>query len=136
MALGRTFCGVIGHKVDLYRILALCSALTVVCYFAASIARVPFVSLLACGMVGVGLSITWPGFLSLATKKYSGGGASMFALLAFGGDVGCSLGPFLTGCVSEIADDAQYSIRAGILAGIIFPLTMTLGIVLLLRNKK
>lgn len=135
MALERTFYGALGERVDLKKTLAACAVLTVACYFAASLVSVPFVSLLACGLSGVGVSIMWPGILSIATRKYPGGGASMFALLAFGGDVGCSIGPFLTGCVSEAVNNPDFSIRAGILAGAVFPIIMTFGVTLLIKNK-
>ncbi len=136
MALGRTFYGVLGSRINLKRTLTSCALLTVVCYFVASLVKVPLVSLLACGLSGVGVSLMWPGILSLATDKYTGGGASMFALLAFGGDIGCSIGPFVTGCVSEAVDNPDFSIRAGILAGAVFPVVLTVGVVLMIRKRK
>ena len=49
----------------------------------------------------------------------------MFALLALGGDVGCTGGPTLVGMVSGIFQD---NLKAGILAGILFPLLLLAGI--------
>ena len=49
----------------------------------------------------------------------------MFALLALAGDLGCSGGPTLTGMVSSALGD---NLRMGILAAIIFPILMILGI--------
>lgn len=51
----------------------------------------------------------------------------MFALLALGGDVGCSGGPTLVGFVSGALGD---NLKMGVLAGIIFPVLLLTGIVL------
>ena len=47
----------------------------------------------------------------------------MAALLALGGDVGCSLGPTVVGLVSNAAGG---SIRSGLLAAIAFPVLLIL----------
>ena len=49
----------------------------------------------------------------------------MFALLALGGDVGCTGGPTLVGMVSGAAGD---NLKTGVLAGVIFPLILLAGI--------
>lgn len=54
----------------------------------------------------------------------------MFALLALGGDMGCAGGPTLVGMISDSLGD---NLKMGILAGIIFPVLLLLGI---LRCKK
>lgn len=66
----------------------------------------------------------------------------MFAILALGGDIGCSIGPFLTGLVSDLVSSSpratevalslgigtdQPGLNAGILAGIVFPIVMFIG---------
>lgn len=45
----------------------------------------------------------------------------MFALLALGGDIGCSGGPTLVGFVSEAFGE---DLHKGILAGMIFPVVL------------
>ena len=50
----------------------------------------------------------------------------MAALLALGGDVGCSLGPTVVGLVSNAAGG---SIRTGLLAAIAFPVLLILCLV-------
>ena len=57
----------------------------------------------------------------------------MFALLALGGDVGCTGGPTLVGRVSGIFQD---NLKAGILAGILFPLLLLAGIFAAGKPKK
>ena len=55
----------------------------------------------------------------------------MFALLALGGDVGCSGGPTLVGMVSSALGD---DLKRGILAGIIFPLLLLTGVRLVKKS--
>ncbi|MCI8612038.1 MAG: MFS transporter [Clostridiales bacterium] len=151
MGIGRTAYGIWGHKLKISRALTACAALTVVCYLAAVFAPFPFVSLLACGVTGLGVSLMWPGMLALCADKYPGAGASMFAMMAVGGDIGCSLGPWLTGVVSDIAEELpvirqigthlsldaeQTGLRAGILAGVIFPILMVVGMGFLSKKKR
>jgi MFS-type transporter involved in bile tolerance (Atg22 family) len=56
----------------------------------------------------------------------------MFALLALAGDLGCSGGPSLVGYISSIASD---NLKKGILAAIIFPFLLIVGILLLKKPK-
>ena len=65
----------------------------------------------------------WPGTFSRAAVVLRRGGTAMFALLALGGDLGCSSGPTLVGFISGIAGD---NMKLGILAAIVFPLVMAL----------
>ena len=52
------------------------------------------------------------------------GGTAMFALLALGGDIGCSGGPTWVGLMSgAMGDDLQ----KGILTALIFPVLMIIG---------
>lgn len=60
-------------------------------------------------------------------------GTAMFALLALGGDIGCSGGPTLVGMVSGAFGD---NLKMGILAGIIFPMLLLIGVILCRRQKK
>ena len=57
----------------------------------------------------------------------------MFALLALGGDIGCSGGPTLVGMVSGVLED---NLKMGILAGIIFPIVLLIGIILCTKQKE
>ena len=72
----------------------------------------------------------WPGTFSKASGALPKGGTAMFALLALGGDMGCAGGPTLVGMISDSLGD---NLKMGILAGIIFPVLLLLGI---LRCKK
>ena len=79
----------------------------------------------------------------------------MFALLALGGDIGCSVGPWLTGTVSDAVVNLvnnspnafksflesglsaeQLGLKAGFLSAVIFPLLMLFGVILLSKSGK
>jgi len=155
MGIGRTVHGLFGARLNMSRLLKCLSAFCVLCYAATVFVPVPFVSLIACGVCGLGVSVMWPGMLTLCSSRYPKSGASMFAILALGGDIGCSLGPWLCGTVSEFAagitksnisifkfissiglDAQQFGLRAGFLSSMIFPLLMLFGIVLLSKSGK
>ena len=69
----------------------------------------------------------WPGSFSKASASLPRGGTALFALLALGGDVGCSGGPTLVGLVSSALGD---DLKRGILSGIVFPILLLIGILL------
>ena len=54
----------------------------------------------------------------------------MFALLALAGDLGGSVGPTLIGVVSEAAG----SLKMGVLAAIVFPVLLIVGLIVLRKN--
>jgi hypothetical protein len=67
--------------------------------------------------------------LSIAAEKCPKGGTAMFALLALGGDLGCSGGPTVVGVAAGASN-----INTGILTGIIFPVILIFGIMVLFRR--
>ena len=69
----------------------------------------------------------------MGAKALPTGGTALFALLALAGDVGCSIGPSAIGIVSEIRGE---DLKAGILAGIIFPIVLIVGIIICLKMWK
>jgi MFS family permease len=155
MGIGRTAHGLFGGKLNMEKLLFVLSAFTIGCYLVTVFVPVPFVSLLGCGLCGIGVSVMWPGMLALCASKYPTAGASMFAILALGGDIGCSVGPWLTGTVSDAVVNLvnhssdifknlldrgftpdQLGLRAGFLSAVIFPLMMLIGVVLLSKSGK
>ena len=111
------------------------AALCIVSYLIISLSPWPFLSLLGCGVCGFSVGILWPGGFSIASRTIARGGTLLFALLALGGDVGCSLGPTFVGMISSLA---QGSLSSGILAAVIFPALMLAGYLILplLLGKK
>lgn len=132
MGLSRLFYGRYGHKIRLHHFM-LCSVLICVfSYLLISLSPWPAVSLIGCGLCGLSVGILWPGTFSDAAASIRGGGTAMFALLALGGDLGCSLGPTVVGLVSGAAGD---NLKAGILAAVFFPLLLLVGILYKGRRK-
>ncbi|MCI2047834.1 MAG: MFS transporter [Faecalibacterium sp.] len=133
MGLSRMFYGKYGDRIDLRRFMAASGALCAASYLVIALAPWPAVSLLGCGLCGLSVGILWPGTFSIACVSLRGGGTAMFALFALAGDIGCGSGPLLVGTVSGFFDD---SLKAGILAALIFPAALLAGLVLLRRGRK
>lgn len=133
MGASRAFYGKYGDRISLDRFMVLSSVLCILSYLGISLLKVPQLSLICCALCGLSVGIMWPGTFSKASAALPKGGTAMFALLALGGDVGCSGGPTLVGFVSELAGD---NLKKGILAGVIFPVLLLLGVVLCRREKE
>ena len=56
----------------------------------------------------------------------------MFALLALAGDMGCSSGPTVVGLVAGMTESG---FRGGILAAVVFPILLLVGLLLLSKTK-
>lgn len=123
----RAFYGKYGEKVALDKFMTGSALLCVASYLCISLVPVPWVGLLGCGVCGLSVGIMWPGTFSRATASIKRGGTALFALLALGGDIGCSAGPTLVGFVSGAFGD---DLHKGILAGILFPVLLLAGLFL------
>lgn len=133
MGSARAFYGKYGERIDLDRFMLGSSVLCMISYLCISLSPSPVFSLLGCSICGLSVGIMWPGTFSKAAASLRTGGTAMFALLALAGDVGCSGGPTLVGFVSGIASD---NLKKGILAGIVFPILLIVGILLLKKQRK
>lgn len=127
MGASRAFYGKYGDRIDLDRFMIYSSSLCILSYFTIAFVPVPLLSLIGCAVCGLSVGIMWPGTFSKASKALPKGGTAMFALLALGGDVGCSGGPTVVGMVSGAFGD---DLRKGILTGVIFPALLLSGIML------
>lgn len=127
MGTSRLFYGKYGDRIHLDRFMVYSSLLCILSYLGISLFPVPQLSLLACAVCGLSVGIMWPGTFSKASAALPKGGTAMFALLALGGDVGCSGGPTVVGMVSGALGD---DLKKGVLAGVIFPVLLLTGIIL------
>lgn len=127
MGSSRAFYGKYGDKINLDKFMIGSSILCIASYLCISFLPYPQLSLVACAVCGLSVGIMWPGTFSKASASLRRGGTAMFALLALGGDLGCSGGPTLVGMVSSRLGD---NLRFGILAAVIFPLLLVIGIIL------
>lgn len=134
MAISRTFYGAFGAKLDLNRVMSICALGMIGGYVLTFAAPIPVISLIGCAIIGIFVGISWPGTLSLATRKLPQGGTSMFALLALAGDIGCAGGPSLIGLISgKVGGDS--AMKVGILSAVIFPITAFI-LLRIVKNRK
>jgi len=133
MGLGRVFYGKFADRIDLEKYIMGCGGICVVSYLLAVAPVGAVANLIGCALTGLGVGIVWPGMLSVAAVRCPRGGTAMFALLALGGDIGCFLGPTVVGMVSGACGD---NLKIGILAAVVFPLLIIVGMLLLRGQKK
>ena len=133
MGTSRAFYGKYGDRISLDRFMVLSSLLCIASYLGISLLGMPQLSLVCCALCGLSVGIMWPGTFSKAAAALPKGGTAMFALLALGGDVGCSGGPTLVGFVSELFGG---DLKKGILAGVVFPVLLLLGVALCRKGKE
>lgn len=127
MGASRLFYGKYGDRIHLERFMVYSSCLCILSYLGITLLPIPQLSLIACAVCGLSVGIMWPGTFSKASAALPKGGTAMFALLALGGDIGCSGGPTLVGMVSGVSGD---NLKLGVLASIIFPVLLLIGIIL------
>lgn len=132
MGASRTFYGIKGEKIPLKSFISLSSILCVSSYLLAVFAPHPLISLAGCALCGLSVGIMWPGVFSLAAEYCPQGGTAMFALFALAGDIGCSGGPSVVGSVSGAFGG---SLKAGLLAAIVFPVILLAGVNLLHKHR-
>lgn len=132
MGMSRALYASKGCKIPLQRFIIFSGVICFVSYLITVFSPVPVLSLIGCGLCGLSVGIMWPGVFSLCAESCVQGGTAMFALLALAGDLGCAAGPFLVGNVSELFDGEM---KAGLLAAIIFPTMLVVGIKVLGRRK-
>ncbi len=121
----RAFYGKYGHRINLDSFMVGSCLLCVFSYLCISLVPSPVVNLVGCALCGLSVGIMWPGSFSKAAAALPRGGTALFALLALGGDIGCSGGPTLVGLVSSAFSD---NLKLGILAAVGFPVLLMVGV--------
>ena len=132
MGLSRLIAGKYSERIDTTSYMKYSAVLCIISYICIVFVPSPVVGLLGCAVCGFSVGMLWPGTYSMASAGLHGG-TPMFALLALAGDVGCAFGPTLAGLASSAAGD---DLRRGILAAIVFPVLMLVGILLTGKHKK
>ena len=127
MGTARAFYGKYGEKIDLDKFMAGSSLLCMISYLCISLVPSPVLGLVGCAVCGLSVGIMWPGTFSKAAASLPRGGTALFALMALAGDLGCSGGPTVVGMVSSLFGE---NLKKGILAAVVFPALLLLGIVL------
>lgn len=125
MGSARAVYGKFGERLPLEKCMVGSGMLCLFSYLLIALAPVPALSLAGCGICGFSVGILWPGTFSLASKSMPAGGTALFAMLALGGDIGCSGGPTYVGIFSGLFGD---NLGRGILCAVIFPILLLLGL--------
>ncbi len=133
MGLARLIYAKYSEKMNLYRFMMFSAILCVFSYLLAALSPHPTLSLIGCAICGFSVGIMWPGTLCMATEQMPHGGVKMFALLAFAGDLGCTVGPTTAGFVAELAGN---DLSVGFIASILFPLVIIIFIPIVSSYKK
>ena len=151
MGIGRTIYGNFGHRINLKKALIASGALCVICYAVTIFVQVPIISLLGCALCGFSVSLMWPGTLSLTAESFPKGVTAMFGLLAVFGDLGASIGPWMAGLVSDLAQEShrllaigqaygmgpdQVGLKTGLLSAMIFPIMLTVSLAVMKERKR
>ena len=129
MGSSRAFYGKYGENINLEHFMTGSALLCCVSYLVIALVPSPVIALSGCALCGLSVGIMWPGSFSTASASMSRGGTALFALLALGGDLGCSSGPTLAGAVSSLLGD---NLRMGVLSALVFPV----GLLAAIRLRK
>ena len=150
MGTGRLLYGLYGSRLNLKNCLLFCGSLCILCYLTTVFAPHPLLSLVGCAVCGFSVSLMWPGAFSDTAARFPMGGTAMFGMMAVFGDLGASLGPWMSGVVSDLSQNtgflqnlqattgeelSQLGLKAGLLAGVIFPLVLVVSIGYLKKKR-
>ena len=131
MGIARMLYGTCRPRLDLTKVMLLCSVLCAGCYLLACLSAIPLLALAGCALCGLAVGILWPGSIRLASRTFPRGGTAMFAFLALAGDLGATVSPAMVGSLAQLAGG---SLKSGLLAAAAFPVILALS--LLLLNRK
>lgn len=147
---GRLCYGLFGKKIDVLNVMMIGAGASIVLYLTIALSGSWILVLAACALCGLTVSLLWPGSVSLGAAEFPLAGTWLFAMLAAGGDLGASIGPYL---VSLLADNAtelpllseiaaktsltaeQFGLRCGMLLAALFPLGTLLCLWWIRRNR-
>lgn len=132
MGVSRVFYGAFSNKISLKKYIIGSALLSFCSYLLAVFAPHPILSLVGCGLAGLAAGIMWPGIYSLGATNCPEGGSFMFALLALGGDLGCSSGPTIVGNVASAFHD---NLKMGLAVACVFPVLLLFGVRLLKKDS-
>lgn len=132
MGCSRLLYGKFGDKLDLKKAMTFSGFLCVLSYLIMTLSPSAVFSLVGMALCGFSVGILWPGSYSMASAEIKGGG-TMFAMLALGGDIGCTVGPTVVGLVSDAFNE---NFKIGILFATIFPLILTILMFFSRKYKK
>ncbi len=119
MGTGRILYALFSKRVPFYKAISVLSVSCALCYFTVGVCTNPIISLTACSLCGITVSMFWPGTLSHAVKLFGENNPVLFGAIALFGDIGCALGPWLLGAVADLG-----GMKWGYIACLVFPTVM------------
>ncbi len=146
LALTRTWYAKYGKNI--YRVLLVSMAASILCYLVAGLSPIPALSMVACVLTGIFTSMLWPGTLILMEEKIPHVGVVAYALMAAGGDFGASVAPQALGVIVDTVASSnwviplsealaispeQIGMKLGMLLAALFPIC---GVAVLLCMKR
>ena len=129
----RWFYGKFGDKINLDKFMTFSGVLCVISYLVIALVKIPLLGMIGCSVCGLSVGIMWPGTYSKASNTMKSASTALFAMLALAGDLGCTLGPTVAGFVSGAFND---NLHLGILAAIIFPILLLIGLYCVNKQNK
>ncbi len=121
MGLSRIVYTIFNNKIKLKSYMTLSSILCAISLIIVIFSPWPLLTLIGFIISGFSCGVLWPGTYSLAGKYLPYESVSIFAILAFAGDLGCLFGPTLAGWAATIFND---NLKVAFLFSLIFPITM------------
>lgn len=132
MGSSRLIYGKFGEKIDLNKMMIGSGCLCFLSYLIIALSSSPVLGFIGVAICGFSVGIMWPGTFSKASATIRNGGTAMFAILALGGDLGCSGGPTFVGMIaSALGDD----LKKGILAAVVFPVLLV-GTLVIMKSTR
>lgn len=128
MGTARTLHGKFSEKLDLAKVMLVCSIMCAGCYLLASLSTLPILGLAGCALCGLAVGIMWPGCISISAQNCPRGGTAMFAFLALAGDLGAAVSPTMVGSISKMAGD---NLKTGLMVAAVFPVVLVFGLLIL-----
>ncbi|MBQ7888571.1 MAG: MFS transporter [Erysipelotrichaceae bacterium] len=133
MGISRVLYGKFSEKLDLGKVMLICSAMCVGCYLIASLSSRPIFALAGCALCGLSVGIMWPGSISISSQNCPNGGTAMFAFLALAGDLGATVSPTVVGSISNAA---KGNLKIGLLSAAVFPVILLICLMILNKRKR
>lgn len=127
MGSSRLIYGKFGEKINLNKMMIGSGCLCILSYLIVALSSSPVLGFLGVAVCGFSVGILWPGTFSKASATIRNGGTAMFAILALGGDLGCSGGPTFVGMIASAFED---DLKRGILVAVIFPILLVIALII------
>ena len=137
--IGRLLFGLFGEKVNLSKILILGSIISFFSYTILILIDIEWIVIVSCFLCGFGVSLMWPGNLSLGAKFYKNPSPNYFGLMSAFGDLGAALFPFVIGVITNaFFSQSPFGLKFAFLIGSIISLIsilLEIYIYILLKQK-